>query len=111
MNGGFVMYERISNDQFLEIMERLQGKPVWLKVVCDTLSVDLFYEDFEFLSFTNGKDQFGHADYNEENNYQNLMIDIDTIAEIHRNKYSMFFGEEIILTMIDGIQLIIEFGC
>ena len=105
------MYEQITNNQFLETMERLQGRSVWLKVICDTILVSVFYPDFEFLSFTNGKYQFGHADYNEENNYQNLMIDIDTIAEIHRNKYSMFFGEEIILTMIDGIQLILEFGC
>ena len=104
------MFNQITNEQFEEIMESLTDG-LWLKVVCDSVSVSTFYSEFEFLVFNSGKYQFGHAEYDEENNYQNLIIDIDCVAEIYRNEYSMFFGEQIILTLIDGIQLILEFGC
>jgi len=105
------MYKQITNNEFEEIMDQSINKPVWLDVVSDTVSIPIQYPNFEFLVFNSGKYQFGHAEYDEENNYQNLMIDIDCVAEIYRNEYSMFFGEQIILTMIDGIQLILEFGC
>jgi len=104
------MYKQITNDHFEEIMMQSINKPIWLDVVSDTVSIPIQYPNFEFLVFKSGKYQFGHAEYDEENNYQNLMIDIDCVAEIHRNEYYMYFGEQIILTMIDGIQLILEFG-
>jgi len=104
------MYEKITNNQFQEIVERLTGRSVWLKVFSDTIDIDVLYQNFEFLHFPKIEQyQFGHVVYNEENNYQNILIDICDINSIHRDStLPTISGEQIILEMIDGIQLVIE---
>jgi hypothetical protein len=90
-------------------LEQLTGESVWLKVFSDTIDVDILYPSFEFLHFPKIKQyQFGHVEYSEENNYQNILIDICDIAEIHKDS---IFPTQVILELIDGIQLVIESDC
>jgi len=102
------LFNQLTNLEFEEIMGNLTDG-LWLKVVCDSVTVNVFYPEFEFLVFNSGKYQFGHLEYNEENNYQNICIDTDNVVEIHRNKYSpMFRAEQIILTMYDDVRIFLE---
>ena len=103
------MFKQITNEQFEEIMEGLTDG-LWLKVVCDSVSVNMFYPEFEFLVFGDSeKYQFGHLEYNEENNFQNIIIDVDSVVEIHRCSISpMFCAEQIILTMFDDVRIFLE---
>ena len=102
------MFNQITNEQFEEIMEQISGG-LWLKVVCDSVPVNVFYPEFEFLVFNFCKYQFGHLEYNEENNFQNIIIDVDSVVEIHRCSISpMFDAEQIILTMFDDVRIFLE---
>jgi len=101
-------YNQLTKLQFEEIMDEVSGG-LWLKVVCDSVPVNVFYPEFEFLVFNSGKYQFGHLEYNEENNFQNIIIDVDSVVEIHRCSISsMFDAEQIILTMYDNIRIFLE---
>jgi len=100
------MINQLTTEQFEKFMLKFNDKSVWLKVLCGTVNVDMYYENFEFLIFnTLNKYQFGHLDYNEENNHQNIMIKIDDIEEIH---ISSIFDDEITLILCNGIEVIIE---
>jgi len=102
------LFNQITNLEFEEIMEQISGG-LWLKVVCDTVPVNVFYPEFEFLVFNSGKYQFGHLEYNEENNFQNIIIDLNDIYEIHRCSVSpLFDAEQIILTMHDDVRIFLE---
>ena len=101
-------YNQLTNEQFEEIMEQISGG-LWLKVVCDSVSVNVFYSEFKFLVFNSGKYQFGHLKYDEENNFQNIIIDVDSVVEIHRCFISpMFCAEQIILTLYDDVRIFLE---
>ena len=102
-------YNQLTKLQFEEIMESLTGG-IWLKVVCDSVSASTFYPEFEFLVFVDsGKYQFGHLEYDEENNFQNIIIDINDIDTIHKCSISpMFDAEQIILTMYDEVRIFLE---
>jgi len=101
-------YNQLTKLQFEEIMESLTGG-LWLKVVCDSVPVNVFYPEFEFLVFNSGKYQFGHLEYDEENNFQNIIIDADSVVGIHRCSISpMFCAEQIILTMFDDVRIFLE---
>ena len=103
------MFNQITNEQFEEIMESLTGG-LWLKVVCDSVSANVFYPEFEFLIFGDcEKYQFGHLEYDEENNFQNIIIDADDIDTIHRCSISPIFNaEQIVLTMYDDVRIFLE---
>ena len=99
------MINQLTNEQFEEFMESFNDTPVWLKVLCGTVNLDVYYPEFEFLIFTEiGKYQFGHLNYDEENNYQNIIIKMDDIESIH---ISSIFDDEITLLMYDGIEIIL----
>ena len=102
-------YKQITNEKFEEIMEEVSGG-LWLKVVCDSVITNHFYPEFQFLTFVdNSKYQFGHLKYDEENNFQNIIIDVDSVVEIHRCFISpMFCAEQIILTMFDDARIFLE---
>ena len=102
-------YNQLTKLQFEEIMEEITDG-LWLKVVCDSVSVNVFYPEFEFLVFeSDNKYQFGHLEYDEENNFQNIIIDVDDIDTIHRCSVSpMFNAEQIILTMCDDVRIFLE---
>jgi len=99
------MINQLTNEQFEEFMESFNDTPVWLKVLCGTVNFDVYYPEFEFISFTNNTYQFGHLNYDEENNYQNIIIKMDDIEAIH---ISSIFDDEITLLMCDGIEIILE---
>jgi len=104
-------YNQLTKLQFEEIMDELLGKPVWLEIRTDTVSKHTFYDGFEFLSFMNGKYQFGFLEYNEEREYENLMIRIDDILDIHRNPIASSMGaEQVILSMCCGAELFVEYN-
>jgi len=101
-------YNQLTNYQFEEIMSNLTGG-LWLSVVCDTISVNVFYPEFEFLTFVDNKYQFGHLEFDDENNFQNIIIDADNIVEIHRCPISPIFNaEQIILIMFDDVRIFLE---
>ena len=102
-------YNQLTKLQFEEIMGNLTDG-LWLKVVCDSVSANVFYPEFEFLIFGDcEKYQFGHLEYDEENNFQNIIIDADDIDTIHRCSISpMFDAEQIILTMFDDVRIFLE---
>ena len=105
------MYERISNDQFLEIMERLQGKPVWLKVQTKTIFVDRLYPKLEFLNFTSGKYQFGFQNYDEENEYRRLIINQRDIFDIHKEYFPLGVNtENVLINMTDNTKLFVQYN-
>jgi len=81
-----------------------------LKVACDSVITNHFYPEFEFLIFESGnKYQFGHLEYDEGNNFQNIIVDVDNVVEIHRCSISpMFCAEQIILTMYDDVRIFLE---
>ena len=100
------MINQLTNEQFEEFMLRFNDSPVWLKVLCGTINLDVYYPEFEFLIFDElGKYQFGHLNYDEEINHQNIMIKIEDIEEIHT---SSVFDNEITLLMYGGIEIILE---
>ena len=104
-------YNQLTKLQFEEIMDELLGKPVWLEIRTDTVSKHTFYDGFEFLSFINGKYQFGFLEYNEEREYENLMIRIDDILDIHRNPIAPSMGaEQVILSMCCGAEIFVEYN-
>jgi len=105
-------YERITKDQFEEIMDKLEGQSVWLEIRTDTISASIFYEEFEFLNFTDGKYQFGHLVYDEEHEYDNLRINQHEIVNIHRNPFAPTVNaEDIILEMNDDCtKLIVQYN-
>ena len=104
-------YERISNDQFEEIMDGLFNLPVWLKIQTASVTADILYENFEFLSFQNGKWQFGRDD-SETYEYDNLIISKDFVSSIHRNTFAPGLGaEQICLSMCCGTtKLYVEYN-
>ena len=104
-------YNQLTKSQFEEIMDELLGKPVWLEVRTDTVSKHTFYENFEFLSFVNGKYQFGNLEYNEEREYENLMINQLDVLDIHRNPIAPSMGaEQVILSMVDFTEIFVEYN-
>ena len=99
------MINQLTNEQFEEFMESFNDRSVWLKVLCGTVNLDVYYPEFEFLIFDElGKYQFGHLNYDEEINYQNIMIKIDDIEEIH---ISSIFDDEITLLICNGVEIIL----
>jgi len=104
-------YNQLTKSQFEEIMDELLGKPVWLEVRTDTVNVNVLYDGFEFLSFVNGKYQFGHEFYQEENEYKCLMINQLDILDIHRNPIAPSMGaEQIVLSMCCGTEIFVEYN-
>jgi len=104
-------YNQLTNLQFEEIMEGLLGKPVWLEVKTETVIVNVLYDGFEFLSFVNGKYQFGFENYDEENEYKNLLINQSDILDIHRNSFAPSMNaEQIVLSMIDFTEIFVEYN-
>jgi len=104
-------YNQLTKLQFEEIMEELLGETVWLEIRTDSVSKHTFYDGFEFLSFVNGKYQFGFLEYNEEREYENLMIRIDDILDIHRNPIAPSMGaEQVILSMCCGAEIFVEYN-
>ena len=99
------MINQLTTEKFEEFMLKFNDSPVWLRVLCGTVNLDVYYPEFEFISFTNNTYQFGHLNYDEENNYQNIIIKIDDIESIH---ISSIFDDEITLLMCDGIEIILE---
>ena len=100
------MINQLTNEQFEEFMLNFNDRSVWLKVLCGTVNLDVYYPEFEFLIFDElGKYQFGHLNYDEEINYQNIMIKIDDIEEIH---ISSIFDDEITLLICNGVEIILE---
>ena len=99
------MINQLTNEQFEEFMLNFNDSPVWLKVLCNTVTTNVYYPEFEFLIFTEiHKYQFGHSEYSEENNYQNIIIKMDDIEAIH---ISSIFDDEITLLMCDGVEIIL----
>lgn len=106
-------YEQLTKNQFVEIMENLLEKPVWVTVKTKTVNVDVFYNEFEFISFNNGKYQFGHMvdECEYELQYQNLLIKKSDILCIHRNPFAPTVNaEEIVLSMMDKTELRVEYN-
>ena len=104
-------YHQLTKLQFEEIMDELLGKPVWLEVRTDTISKHTFYDEFEFLNFVNGKYQFGFLEYQEENEYKNLLINQNDVLEIHRNPFAPSMGaEQVILSMCCGAEIFVEYN-
>jgi len=99
------MINQLTAEQFEEFMLRFNDTSVWLKVLCGTVNLDVYYPEFEFLIFESlNKYQFGHLEFNEENNHQNIMIKIDNIEVIHTS----IFDDQVSLIMRDGIEIILE---
>ena len=99
------MINQLTNEQFEEFMLNFNDRSVWLKVLCNTVTTNVYYPEFEFLIFESlNKYQFGHSEYSEENNYQNIMIKIDDIEVIHTS----IFDDQVSLIMCDGIEIILE---
>jgi len=104
-------YNQLTRDQFEEIMDELTGKPVWLEVRTDTISVNVLYDGFEFLSFVDGKYQFGNLEYQEENEHKDLLINQDDVLDIHRNPIAPSMGaEQIVLSMVDFTEIFVEYN-
>ena len=104
-------YHELTKLQFEEIMGNLTDLPVWLEVRTDTVSKYTFYENFEFLSFVNGKYQFGFLNYNEEKEYENLLINQSDILCIHRNPFAPSMNaEQICVVMVDFTEIFVEYN-
>ena len=104
-------YNQLTNLEFEEIMEELLGETVWLEIRTDTINIHVLYEGFEFLSFVNGKYQFGFLEYQEENEYKNLLINQSDVLDIHRNPIAPSMGaEQVILSMIDFTEIFVEYN-
>jgi len=104
-------YKQLTKLQFEKIMDKLLGETVWLEVRTDAVSVNVLYDGFEFLSFTNGKYQFGFLEYNVENEYKNLLINQLDVLDIHRNPIAPSMGaEQVILTMVDFTEIFVEYN-
>jgi len=104
-------YNQLTKPQFEEIMDGLLGKPVWLEIKTETVIVNVLYDGFEFLSFINGKYQFGYENYQEENEYKILLINQLDILDIHRNPIAPSMGaEQVILSMIDFTEIFVEYN-
>jgi len=43
------MINQLTNEQFEEFMESFNDRSVWLKVLCGTVNLDVYYPEFEFL--------------------------------------------------------------
>jgi len=98
------MINQLTTEKFEDFMLRFNDTSVWLRVLCGTVNLDVYYPEFEFISFTNNTYQFGHLSYDEDNNHQNIIIKIDDIESIH---ISSIFDDEITLLMYDGIEIIL----
>lgn len=104
--------EVISKEKFEQIMDDLQSERVELMVNTDTVNVNVAYPEFEFLSFTNGKYQFGVQDHDEESDIYLMLIKKDEIKEIQRDEIAPTLdSEEIILTMIDDTEIFVRHNC
>lgn len=101
------MYEQITHEEFEQTMEELFSKPAWLKVFSDCVNIDILYPEFEFLNLQNNQYLFGHKDYDEALEYQNIEININDIETIHRDILSID-EEQIILELRDGVQVVVE---
>lgn len=98
----------ISIDRFAEIMHGLAGKLVWVDVITECVVVPVLYDNFEFLEFED-KIQFGHGEYDESNAYQNLIIELEDIVEILRDRFAPYIGnEELILDLVDNTRIIVR---
>jgi len=99
---------KISIDQFAEIVQGLAGKLVWVNVVTECVVMTVLYDNFEFLEFED-KIQFGHGEYDESNAYQNLIIELEDIVEILRDRFTPYIGnEELILDLVDNTRIIVR---
>ena len=104
-------YSQLTKLQFEEIMDELLGNIVWLEVRTDAVNIHVLYDGFEFLSFTNGKYQFGFLEYDAENEYKNLLINQSDILDIHRNPIAPSMGaEQVILSMCCGAEIFVEYN-
>jgi len=104
-------YNQLTKLQFEKIMDKLLGETVWLEIQTDTVNIHVLYEEFEFLSFVNGKYQFGFLEYDMENEYKCLMINQLDILDIHRNPIAPSMGaEQIILSMVDFTEIFVEYN-
>ena len=104
-------YNQLTKLQFEEIMDELLGETVWLEVRTDSVNIHVLYEGFEFLSFMNGKYQFGFMEYDQENEYRNLLINQSDVLVIHRNPITPSMGaEQIILSMCDFTEIFVEYN-
>ena len=98
----------ISIDQFAEIMQGSVGRSVWVDVVTECVVMTVLYDNFEFLEFED-KIQFGHGKYDESNAYQNLIIELEDIVEILRDRFAPYIGnEELILDLVDNTRIIVR---
>lgn len=102
------MFEKITHKKFVDIMEKMLGENIWLKLCTSAFTANIRYEDFEFLEFVSGKYQFGRQQYSEED-YDTLLINKSDILIIHRDKFCPTVNQEqLILKLQDGNEIIIE---
>ena len=103
------VFNQLTNSQFEEIMCNIPNG-LYLKVICgDVFTTTIFYPEFEFTVFTNNSYQFGHKEFDDENNFQNIIIDADNICTIHRCNISpLFDAEQIIVKLLDDVELILQ---
>lgn len=104
------MNKVISKDHFKKLMEKFTGEPVWLDIHTKTVVQSTYYLEFKFLTFENGQYQFGHKKYNEENQYQNILIKEGNVVKIYQDTFAPTVGaEQITLILDDETELIIEY--
>ena len=103
------MFNELTNEEFEEIMEDLTCG-LYLKVICgNVFTTTVFYPEFEFLCFDDNRYSFGHKEFDDENNFQNIIIDADNICTIHRCTVSpLFNAEQIILKLLGNVELILQ---
>jgi len=103
------MFNELTNEEFELIMEDLTCG-LYLKVICgDVFTTTIFYPEFEFTVFTNNSYQFGHKEFDDEINFQNIIIDVAHICTIHRCNISpLFDAEQIIVKLLDDVELILQ---
>jgi len=103
------VFNQLTNSQFEEIMCNIPNG-LYLKVICgNVFTTTIFYPEFEFTVFTNNSYQFGHREFDDENNFQNIIIDADNICTIHRCNISpLFDAEQIIVKLLDDVELILQ---
>jgi len=103
------MFNELTNEEFEEIMCNIPNG-LYLKVICgNVFTTTIFYPEFEFTVFINNSYQFGHREFDDENNFQNIIIDADNICTIHRCNISpLFDAEQIIVKLLDDVELILQ---
>jgi len=103
------VWKVISKDECIDIMELLNGECVWVNIHTETVNIHRMFAEFEFLVFESGEWQFGHLEYDEENEYQNIIIHSDDIQSIQRDEFAPTVGsEQVVLVMVDDVEIIVE---